>query len=80
MWERGFEAAVKCFTTPPSAQWPVDDRVNGFLPYDYAAIAAYNLGKKKEAIEYGKKALTLAPDDLRLKRNLDFYLEWSTKV
>jgi len=75
MWERGFEAAVKCFTTPPSAQWPVDDRVNGFLPYDYAAIAAHNLGKKKEAVEYGKKALALAPDDLRLKRNLDFYLE-----
>jgi hypothetical protein len=27
-------------------------------------------------MEYGKKALALAPDDLRLKRNLDFYLEW----
>lgn len=47
----------------------------GFLPYDLAAICAHNLGLKKESIEYGTKALELAPNDDRLKVNLSFYKE-----
>lgn len=43
------------------------------LPYDLAAISAYNLGFKEEAVKYGEKALELAPDDARLARNLSFY-------
>jgi tetratricopeptide (TPR) repeat protein len=45
----------------------------GYAPYDYAAIAAYNLGKTSEALEYGMKAVELNPTDERLQRNLMFY-------
>lgn len=43
------------------------------LPWDLLALAAYNLGKKLEAVDYGKKALKYAPDNERLARNLAFY-------
>lgn len=45
----------------------------GFIPYDYAAIAAYNLGNLEKALTYGTKAVELNPDDLRLQSNLAFY-------
>lgn len=45
----------------------------GWLPYDLAAIAYYNLGNKEKAIEYGEKAVELNPTDERLQRNLIFY-------
>jgi glycosyltransferase involved in cell wall biosynthesis len=45
----------------------------GYAPYDYAAIAAYNLGKTSEALEYGMKAVELNPTEERLQRNLMFY-------
>ncbi len=45
----------------------------GFAPYDFAALAAYNLGNIKEAAEYGKKAIEINPTEERLKRNLEFY-------
>jgi tetratricopeptide (TPR) repeat protein len=45
----------------------------GFAPYDYAAIAAYNLGETADALEYGMKAVELNPTDERLQRNLMFY-------
>lgn len=45
----------------------------GALPYDLAAISAWNLGFKNEALEYGTKAAELAPNDARLARNLEFY-------
>jgi tetratricopeptide (TPR) repeat protein len=45
----------------------------GFMPYDYAAIAAYNLGNFEKALTYGTKAVELNPDELRLQSNLAFY-------
>lgn len=39
-------------------------------PYDYGSIAAYHLGKQKEALEMINKALDFAPDDERLRANL----------
>lgn len=43
------------------------------LPWDLAALSAYHLGKKLEAVDLGKKALKYAPDNERLARNLAFY-------
>ena len=43
------------------------------LPYDLAAISAYRLGFKEEALKYGEKAAELAPTNERLQRNLSFY-------
>ena len=45
----------------------------GALPYDLAAISAYNLGDLKTAYRYGGMALAFAPDDDRLARNMEFY-------
>lgn len=45
----------------------------GGLPYDLAAIAAYNLGMKDAAYRYGGIALGFNPEDDRLARNLEFY-------
>ena len=69
-----YEAAVKCINVPYSNSWPNDPIANGPLPYDYAAISAYYSNKKKEALEYGQKALDAAPDDERIKGNMKFYL------
>ena len=45
----------------------------GATPYDLVALASYHLGKNHDAIEYGLKAVELAPTDERLVRNLSFY-------
>jgi tetratricopeptide (TPR) repeat protein len=45
----------------------------GYLPYDLAAISAYNLGLTDEAKSYGQKALRMNPTDERLKNNLTYY-------
>lgn len=46
----------------------------GALPFDLAAIAAYNLGLRDEAATYGAHALELAPNDERLRTNLSHYM------
>lgn len=45
----------------------------GPLPYDLAALACYHLGNREDAAAYGREALRLAPDDLRLRENQRFY-------
>jgi len=45
----------------------------GYAPWDYAAIAAHNLGLSDKAIQYGTKAVELSPNDIRLSTNLVFY-------
>jgi tetratricopeptide (TPR) repeat protein len=45
----------------------------GSAPWDYAAIAAYNLGNFEKALNYGTKAVELNPNDPRLVINLAFY-------
>lgn len=73
-WSNCYLAATTCigigeqrtgFTYDPEA-W-------GYLPYDYAAIAAHNLGMYNRAIEHGQQAVDLNPTDQRLKTNLKFY-------
>jgi tetratricopeptide (TPR) repeat protein len=45
----------------------------GGVPYDLAAIAAYNLGDLKTAYRYGGIALGFNPEDDRLAQNMEFY-------
>lgn len=40
-------------------------------PYDLEALANWNLGHYDEAVSAARKALELAPDDKRLRRNLE---------
>jgi hypothetical protein len=41
-------------------------------PWDFASIAAWNLGLRDEAIQLCQKALELAPQDSRIGRNLHY--------
>jgi hypothetical protein len=50
-----------------------DPEVWGSKPHDLAAISAYNLGLREEAIRHGAEAVRLSPDDERLIRNLEYY-------
>jgi hypothetical protein len=53
--------------------YTVDPEVWSFKPHDLAAISAWELGLKDMALEQGKLAVEKAPDDARLKANLDFF-------
>jgi hypothetical protein len=47
----------------------------GYQLHDYAAIAAWHLGLHDIAIEQGKFAIKLEPEDVRLKQNMGYYEE-----
>lgn len=49
----------------------------GALPYDLAALCAYQSGLHDKALEWGISASALNPDDDRLKTNVAYYLEAS---
>jgi glycosyltransferase involved in cell wall biosynthesis len=59
------------------AEKPLDylceDFAWGALPYDLAAISAYNLEEYQSAYRYGAIAAGLAPEDERIQTNLEFY-------
>lgn len=54
--------------------YTVDPEVWGAMPHDYASIAAFHLGLKDQAIEQCQIALSFAPDDVRIKGNLDLIM------
>lgn len=68
--ERAIEITVKppVYTTEPWA-W-------GAMPFDLAAVAAWNLGEPLRALDFGETACELAPDDERMAANLRFFREW----
>ena len=45
----------------------------GYLPWDLAAISAYYLGDRENALIYGKRALELEPENGRLIANMAYY-------
>lgn len=51
-----------------------DSRCWSSLPYDLRAIAAWHLGMKKLALEWGQLAAILEPKNERLQENLKVYL------
>jgi glycosyltransferase involved in cell wall biosynthesis len=51
----------------------------GYLPWDLAAISAFNIGLYEKAVECGEKALSFLPGDERLKGNLTHYRSKVTK-
>lgn len=74
-WQECFYAATQgltitqreyVFTSGPEA-W-------GWKLFDLAALAAYNLKMKEQAIDYGAKALEINPTDPRLLKNVEYYL------
>jgi glycosyltransferase involved in cell wall biosynthesis len=45
----------------------------GYMPHDFAAIAAYNVGLYEKAREHGENAIFLNHTDERLKQNMEWY-------
>jgi tetratricopeptide (TPR) repeat protein len=71
-WPECFGAALTCLSiTQREDVYTVDPAVWGPQPHDFAAIAAWNLKLYDLAKKHAKDALDLAPDDLRLRRNLE---------
>jgi tetratricopeptide (TPR) repeat protein len=72
IWRECYFAAQQALAiTDKAAVYTMDPSVWTEKPYDLASIAAWNLGRKKEAVEYCKKALEYNPSDARLVRNLE---------
>lgn len=61
------EGAIKIQDKP--LEYLCEAEAWGFAPYDYASIAAYRTGDYEKAFEYAQKALSISPDDERLKKN-----------
>lgn len=75
-WKNVFEFSEKALAIKDK---PLDYLCEEFawneLPYDLAAISAYNLQNFDLARSYGKIALDLQPNDKRLQNNYKHYLE-----
>lgn len=75
-WEECFDwAKISLLVKEKPLDYLCEEFAWGELPYDLAAISAYNLKLYKEAAEYGSLACAANPDDQRLKNNLAYYLE-----
>jgi glycosyltransferase involved in cell wall biosynthesis len=75
-WAESLGAALTCLSiTNRELVYTVDPSVWGYSPHDLASIAAWNMGLLDLAKEHAKKAVDLAPDDMRLRRNLEFMNE-----
>ena len=76
LWAESYGAA-KCALAITSPNYSYTATPDSFSakPYDLAAIAAYYLGLKQEAITLGEKALELEPTNERLIKNMEFYKE-----
>jgi len=73
MWAESYSAAKSALQiTDKQAVYTMDPEVWGEKPWDLASIAAWNLGLKDEAVQLCQKALELAPQDIRLERNLHY--------
>jgi glycosyltransferase involved in cell wall biosynthesis len=76
MWSDCYKTVLRALEIKEKPlQYLNDPKAWGSFPYDIAAIAAYNLGYKEEALTFGQEALNLNPTDERLKKNLEFYKE-----
>jgi glycosyltransferase involved in cell wall biosynthesis len=73
-WEECFAASMRGLKIKDKALvYTCDPTVWGWALHDLAAISAHNLGLTQIAIEQGKIACEIAPDDLRLEKNLEYY-------
>ena len=73
MWAESYSAAKSALQiTDKQAVYTMDPSVWTEKPWDYASIAAWNLGLKDEAVQLCHNALQLAPQDARIERNLHY--------
>jgi glycosyltransferase involved in cell wall biosynthesis len=77
-WEECFAYAMRTLRiTDREMVYTCDPVAWGDLPHDLASISAYHLGIKDIAVQQALLAVEKAPDDLRLKQNLQYLLNES---
>ena len=75
-WEECFAYAMRGLKiTFRENVYTSESIVWGYQLHDYAAIAAWRLGLHDIAIEQGRLAIALEPEDVRLKQNMGYYEE-----
>jgi tetratricopeptide (TPR) repeat protein len=71
LWMESYSAAMGALAITHKREiYMAEAESWGDRPYDYASIAAWNLGLKTEALELCKNAVALNPLDKRLLNNL----------
>jgi tetratricopeptide (TPR) repeat protein len=76
MWEECYSAAQTALKiTNKELVYTMDPSVWGYELHDLAAISAYHIGLKEEAIKQGQLAVDKEPNNERLLQNLAFYKE-----
>jgi tetratricopeptide (TPR) repeat protein len=73
-WEESLKYATEAITIKEKPlEYLCEEFAWGETPYDLAAIASYNLGKYKEALDFNSEALKYNPADQRLLNNQEYY-------
>ncbi len=73
-WDQCWLFAMRALAiTNKEAVYTMDPEVWTWKPHDHAALAAFNMGDKENAVKHGKLAVAGAPHLQRLKDNLSFY-------
>ena len=73
MWHESYSAAMTALNiVDKQLVYTNDPKVWGPYAHDLAAVAAWNLGFKEEALNHAKNALDLDPTDTRLAQNVIF--------
>lgn len=76
LWSESYGAAMSALAIKePNYSYTATPDSFSAKPYDLAAIAAYYLGLKQEALKLGEQALELEPTNERLIKNMEFYKE-----
>mgnify|MGYP003343702071 FL=1 len=76
LWAESYGAAVSALAiTETNYSYTATPDSFSAKPYDLAALSAYYLGLKEEALKYGLKAVELEPTNERLTKNLEYYKE-----
>jgi glycosyltransferase involved in cell wall biosynthesis len=81
MWAECYGAAKSALAIEHrELVYTVDPEVWGYMPHDYASIAAWHLRIYDEAISQAGMAFDKKPDDIRLKTNLEFVKNFAAEV
>ena len=74
-WVTCYNAFVTCTSLADQCLSYISSNTISSDIYDYAALAAFNIGMKTEAINCCNIGLALYPEDLRLNINMQYYIE-----
>jgi glycosyltransferase involved in cell wall biosynthesis len=71
-WPNCYAAAVKGLSIMMENDgYPRDPYYLGATPHDLAALGAWNIGLSAEAVKHVREAARLAPDDERIRKNVE---------